>query len=30
MPKGMPTIMEQRFPIEFIDRGDEIHMRIEE
>ena len=29
-PKGMPTIMEQPFPIEFIDRGDEIHMRIEE
>jgi hypothetical protein len=30
MPKGMPTIMEQPFPIELIDRGDEIHMRIEE
>ena len=30
MPKGMPTIMQQPFPIEFVDRGDEIHMRIEE
>jgi hypothetical protein len=30
LPKGMPTIMEQPFPIELIDHGDEIHMRIEE
>jgi len=30
LPKGMPTIMEQPFPIELVDRGDEIHMRIEE
>ena len=30
LPKGMPTIMQQPFPIEFIDRGDEIHLRIEE
>jgi len=30
MPKGMPTIMEQPFPIELVDHGDEIHMRIEE
>ena len=30
LPKGMPTIMQQPFPIELIDRGDEIHMRIEE
>ena len=30
MPKGMPTIMQQPFPIEFVDRGDEIHLRIEE
>ena len=30
MPKGMPTIMQQPFPIEFIDRTAEIHLRIEE
>jgi len=30
LPKGMPTIMQQPFPIELIDRGNEIHMRIEE
>ncbi len=30
LPKGMPTIMQQPFPVEFIDRGDEIHLRIEE
>ncbi len=30
LPKGMPTIMQQPFPIEFLDRGDEIHLRIEE
>jgi len=30
MPKGMPTIMQQPFPIEFVDRGADIHMRIEE
>lgn len=30
LPKGMPTIMQQPFPIELVDRGDEIHMRIEE
>ena len=30
LPKGMPTIMQQPFPMEFIDRGDEIHLRIEE
>ena len=30
LPKGMPTIMQQPFPIEFIEHGDEIHLRIEE
>ncbi len=30
LPKGMPTIMQQPFPIEFVDRGNEIHLRIEE
>jgi hypothetical protein len=30
MPKGMPTIMQQPFPIEFVDQGNEIHLRIEE
>ena len=30
MPKGMPTIMQQPFPIEFVDQDDEIHLRIEE
>ena len=30
LPKGMPTIMQQPFPIEFVDRGSEIHLRIEE
>lgn len=30
LPKGMPTIMQQPFPMEFIDREDEIHLRIEE
>ena len=30
LPKGMPTIMQQPFPIEFVDLGDEIHLRIEE
>ncbi len=30
LPKGMPTIMQQPFPMEFVDRGDEIHLRIEE
>jgi hypothetical protein len=30
MPKGMPVIMEQPYPIEFVDRGDRIDMRIEE
>ena len=30
MPKGMPTIMQQPFPIEFTDQGDEIHLHIEE
>jgi Family of unknown function (DUF6152) len=29
-PKGMPTIMDQPFPIEFVDNGDEILLRIEE
>jgi len=29
-PKGMPTIMEQPFPMEFIDRGDRIELRLEE
>lgn len=30
LPKGMPTIMQQPFPMEFVDNGDEIHLRIEE
>ena len=30
LPKGMPTIMQQPFPIELIDNGDEIHLLIEE
>lgn len=30
LPKGMPTIMQQPFPVEFVDLGDEIHLRIEE
>ncbi len=30
MPKGMPTIMQQPFPIEFVDQGDELLLRIEE
>jgi hypothetical protein len=29
-PKGMPAIMSQPFPIEFVDRGDTILLRIEE
>ncbi len=29
-PKGMPNIMEQPNPIEFVDRGDEILLRMEE
>ncbi len=29
-PKGMPAIMEQPYPMEFVDRGDTILMRIEE
>jgi hypothetical protein len=29
-PKGMPNIMAQPFPIEFIDKGDTIEVRIEE
>ena len=29
-PKGMPTIMQQPFPIEFVDQGNEILLRIEE
>lgn len=30
LPKGMPTIMQQPFPMEFVDNGEEIHLRIEE
>ena len=30
LPKGMPTIMQQPFPIEFVESGNEIHLRIEE
>ncbi len=30
MPKGMPTIMQQPNPIEFVDNGDEIIFRMEE
>jgi len=29
-PKGMPMIMTNPYPFEFVDRGDEIHLRIEE
>ena len=29
-PKGMPIIMEQPFPMEFVDRGDRIVLRLEE
>jgi hypothetical protein len=29
-PKGMPVIMEQPYPIEFVDAGDEVLLRIEE
>jgi hypothetical protein len=29
-PKGMPTIMEQPYPMEFVDSGSEIVLRIEE
>ena len=29
-PKGMPTIMEQPYPIEFVNRGDAILLRLEE
>jgi hypothetical protein len=29
-PKGMPTIMEQPYPMEFVDRGDVILLRMEE
>ena len=29
-PKGMPTIMEQPFPMEFIDLGDRIELHLEE
>ena len=29
-PKGMPVIMEQPYPIEFVDAGDQILLRIEE
>jgi hypothetical protein len=29
-PKGMPAIMRQPFPIEFVDRGDTIELRMEE
>ena len=29
-PKGMPVIMEQPYPIEFVDAGDVIRLRIEE
>jgi Family of unknown function (DUF6152) len=29
-PKGMPAIMEQPYPMEFVDRGDEILVRLEE
>lgn len=30
MPKGMPAIMEQPYPMQFIDRGDVIELHIEE
>ena len=30
MPKGMPTIMEQPYPMEIVDRGDAILLRLEE
>ena len=29
-PKGMPTIMEQPYPIEFVNKGDTILLRLEE
>ena len=29
-PKGMPVIMEQPYPIEFVDAGDQVLLRIEE
>ena len=29
-PKGMPMIMTNPYPFEFVDQGDEIHLRIEE
>jgi len=29
-PKGMPTIMEQPYPIEFVNKGDTIQLRLEE
>jgi hypothetical protein len=29
-PKGMPTIMEQPYPMEFIDQGERIVLRLEE
>ena len=29
-PKGMPAIMEQPYPMEFVDRGDEMLLRLEE
>ena len=29
-PKGMPIIMEQPFPVEFVDQGEQILLRIEE
>jgi hypothetical protein len=29
-PKGMPAIMRQPFPIEFVDRGDRIELKMEE
>jgi hypothetical protein len=30
VPKGMPLIMEQPYPMQFVDRGDEILLRLEE
>jgi hypothetical protein len=30
MPKGMPAIMEQPYPMQFVDRGDVIELHIEE
>ncbi len=29
-PKGMPTIMEQPYPMEIVDQGGDIHLRLEE